>query len=228
VINKDVAIVIPVYNEAKVIKGVIESVMHEYGSVICVNDGSIDSSSEEIRKTKAFLIEHPINMGQGAALQTGIEFALMLKNIKYIVTFDADGQHRIEDVTSMLDVIRSGNVDIVLGSRFLGKSTNMSTLKKGLLKAAVIFTNATSGLTLTDTHNGLRVMTRRTAELLDLKMSDYTHASEIIERISQKNLRFIEIPVTIDYTEYSIAKGQSPLNAINIAFDMLMQRISGR
>jgi len=224
-INSETAIVIPVYNEDKVIGGVIKSVMKEFKYVICVNDGSSDQSSVEISKTGAYLVEHPINMGQGAALQTGIEFARKLP-VKYFVTFDADGQHRLEDVRLMLRTIAKENRDIVLGSRFLGDTIGMTKSKRRILKLATTFSNVTSGLKLTDTHNGLRVFNRRFAESLQLKVSDMAHASEILEVIAVGKYDYTEVPVTIEYTDYSKAKGQSIINAINIGFDTLLRRIS--
>src|SRR5690349_5519005 len=119
-IHKNTAIIVPVYNEATVINDVVESLAKKFEHIVCVNDGSKDNSSKEILKTDAYLVEHPINMGQGAALQTGIEFARQLDNIEYFVTFDADGQHRIEDVEAMLQEIQTDKYDIILGSRFLG------------------------------------------------------------------------------------------------------------
>jgi len=224
-INSETAIVIPVYNEDKVIGDVIKSVLKEFKYVICVNDGSSDQSSVEISKTGAYLVEHPINMGQGAALQTGIEFARKLP-VKYFVTFDADGQHRLEDVRLMLRTIAKENRDIVLGSRFLGDTIGMTKSKRRILKLATTFSNVTSGLKLTDTHNGLRVFNRRFAESLQLKVSDMAHASEILEVIAVGKYDYTEVPVTIEYTDYSKAKGQSIINAINIGFDTLLRRIS--
>src|SRR5690606_22716301 len=117
-------LIIPVYNEGPVIRKVINGALKHFSYVVCVNDGSKDNSADEIQKTKAYYVDHPINMGQGAALQTGIEFARTLP-VDYFVTFDADGQHRIEDVKSMLEVIRGGKYDIILGSRFLGNTVGM-------------------------------------------------------------------------------------------------------
>jgi len=224
----DVAIIIPVYNEARVIKQTIQGVLSSFPLVICINDGSIDNTAEEIEKTKAILINHPINLGQGAAIQTGIEYALKDPSIKYFVTFDADGQHRIEDVKNMLAYIRKEKVDVVLGSRFLGATENMTPLKKAVLKAAVKFSNFTTGLLLTDAHNGLRVFNRRMAEKLDITMPDMAHASEIIHRIAEHQFAYKELPVTIAYTDYSKAKGQSIMNAVNITFDLLLQRVTKR
>lgn len=221
----EVAIIIPVYNESLVIAGVVDSIPKSFKVVVCVDDGSEDDTSRQIKSTRAMLVRHPINLGQGAAIQTGIEYALLNPDIKYLVTFDADGQHRIEDVKKMLEHLKKNKLDIVLGSRFLGSAENISPGKRRLLKLAVKFSNLTTGVSLTDTHNGLRVFNRFAAENLQLKMHDFSHASEIIERIGEKNLKYDEIPVTIIYTDYSRSKGQTMINAVNIGFDMLLNKV---
>lgn len=224
--NKEVALIIPVYNEGKVIKPVIDKVLKEYKYVVCVNDGSRDNSREEILKTKAYLVDHPINMGQGAALQTGIEFARNLP-VGYFVTYDADGQHRLEDVKEMIKTIKREKTDFVLGSRFLGKeAVNMPKMKRIILKMAIKFSNATSGVKLTDTHNGLRVFNRKVADSIQITLPDMAHASEILEIIHRNNYTYTEIPVVIEYTDYSRSKGQSIINAVNIAFDTLLRKVS--
>lgn len=223
---RNTCLIIPVYNEGAVIRGVIENIKDPSYRVVCVNDGSRDNSREEILKTSAYYVEHPINMGQGAALQTGIEFAKGLPGVEYFVTYDADGQHRLEDVKKMLGTIKKQKVDIVLGSRFLGETENMSRTKGFILKSAIQFSNFTSGIKLTDTHNGLRVFNRRVAEKMQITMSDMAHASEILEIIRENNFSYTEIPVKIVYTDYSKAKGQSIFNAVNISFDVLLRRIT--
>lgn len=224
--NTDTYVIIPVYNEESVIADVVKVVAESFGNIVCVNDGSRDHSSEKILTTSALLVNHPINLGQGAAIQTGIEYALKDPNAQYFVTFDADGQHDLEDVKKMLDYIRKEGVDVVLGSRFLGGSQNMTRLKKAVLKAAVKFSNFTTGLSLTDAHNGLRVFNRKVAENLDITMPDMAHASEIIHRIAEHEFKYKELPVTITYTDYSKAKGQSIMNAVNITFDVLLQKVT--
>lgn len=221
-----VCFIIPVYNEEKVIAGVVSSLKKYFKNVVCVDDGSKDKSRNEIIIAGAYLVSHPINMGQGAALQTGIEFARNLPGIDYFVTFDADGQHRIEDVISMLGVIKKEKYDIILGSRFLGTATGIKKSKRLILNLAVKFSNLTSGIKLTDTHNGLRVFNKHVADNMQITMPDMTHASEILEIIKKEKFRYKEVPVTIAYTEYSRGKGQSAFNAINIAFDVLMRRIT--
>jgi glycosyltransferase involved in cell wall biosynthesis len=164
-------------------------------------------------------------MGQGAALQTGIEFARHLKGVDYFVTFDADGQHRIDDVKQMLSRISEGDVDIVLGSRFLGGTVGMKRAKKVMLKLATKFSNVLSGVRLTDTHNGLRVFNRHVAETMQITMPDMAHASEILEIIARNKYRYVEVPVTIEYTEYSRSKGQAMINAVNIGVDALLRKV---
>jgi glycosyltransferase involved in cell wall biosynthesis len=224
-INDDTYLIIPVYNEASVIRNVIEAASKTFPNIVCVDDGSTDSSAKEITHTKAHLVQHSINLGQGAALQTGFEFALRDPHAKYFVTFDADGQHRISDVINMLDEIRKGEYDVILGSRFLGTEVQASRLRRFILKLATSFSNTTSGTHLTDAHNGLRVFSLRFTENLEITMPDMTHASELVMIIGRSGLKYKEMPVTIDYTDYSRAKGQSLWNSINILFDLFFQYI---
>jgi len=225
VFKQKAALIIPVYNEGSVIRDVVKHAKKSFTNIVCVNDGSQDNTREEILRSGAYLVDHPINMGQGAALQTGIEFALTL-DVEYFVTFDADGQHRIEDVKTMLERISKGDVDIVLGSRFLGSAVGIKTSKKVLLKVATRFSNVLSGVKLTDTHNGLRVFNRHVAETMQITMPDMAHASEILDIIARQKYRYVEVPVVIEYTEYSRAKGQAMINAVNIGFDAVLRKIS--
>lgn len=222
---KNVAIIIPVYNEVEVIYSVVENVLKTFKYVVCVDDGSGDGSVLEIERTNAYLVEHPINMGQGAALQTGIEYARTLP-VDYFVTFDADGQHSIYDAIEMVKTLEAQEKDIVLGSRFLGNAEGIKKSKKALLKIAIIFSNITSGVKLTDTHNGLRAFNRKVANTIQITVPDMAHASEILEIIKRNHYSYMEIPVTIKYTEYSRSKGQGLINAVNIGFDTILRKIS--
>ena len=143
----DAVLIIPVYNEGTVIRKVVEEAKKVFPLVVCIDDGSTDNSIEQIERTGAILLKHPINMGQGAALQTGIEFARTLPGVNYFVTFDADGQHCIKDAASMVKKIKEEKVDIIFGSRFIGKTENMSRVKGVVLKLATWFSNITSGTT---------------------------------------------------------------------------------
>lgn len=221
--NADTAVIIPVYCEAQVITNVVSEIHEIFGVVICVDDGSNDNSAELARKAGAVIVRHPMNLGQGAALQTGIEAALSLTEINYFVTFDADGQHDPGDVVNMLARIRNGDVDVVFGSRFLDQRTKVALPKQVVLKLAIFYTNAICGMKLSDAHNGLRVFNRKVAASINLKHSGMAHATEIVNQIGLNGFRYTEEPVHIRYTEYSKAKGQSLWNSINIFFELLFR-----
>lgn len=216
--------VVPAFNESRRIGEVVaETVRH--GSVAVVDDGSTDGTAATAHAAGAHVVVMPINRGQGAALQTGIEYAL-LRGATHIVTFDADGQHRIEDALRMVDRLDQDNLDIVLGSRFLGSAVNMSSTRRAVLRAATWFTNLTTGLKLTDTHNGLRAMTREAALKIELTQDRMAHASEILEIIQKTKMKFAEEPVTIVYTDYSLAKGQKLGNSLRILEELVWNRLT--
>jgi len=216
-------VVIPLYNEASVIGGVIESLKPSFAHIVCVDDGSTDGSAQVAAKAGAMLVQHPVNLGQGAALQTGFAYALAHAECEYIVTFDADGQHRIEDAIGMLKLARDEGVAIVFGSRFLDDRTNPGWIKKVILKTAVWVTNLTTNLKLTDAHNGLRVIRRDAAAAIDLRQDRMAHATEIVLELGRTNLSWKEYPVELLYTDYSKAKGQSVLNSVNILVDLVVR-----
>jgi glycosyltransferase involved in cell wall biosynthesis len=217
-------IVVPAYNEAASIGRVVASLRLEGYSVVVVDDGSCDQTAEIARAAGATVLRHLLNLGQGGALQTGITFCLE-SGARYICTFDADGQHCAEDVGRMWERLLAGGYDIVLGSRFLGATPGMPLSRKLLLKMAVLFTRLHSGMKLTDSHNGLRVMTAEAASQLSLKQLGMAHASEIIDQIASLKLKYSEAPVTVLYTDYSKAKGQSALGSVRILMDLLIGRM---
>lgn len=216
-------VIIPLYNEASVIADVITDLRREFTHVVCVDDGSSDGSARIAAEAGAHLVQHPVNLGQGAALQTGIEYALTHPDCEYLVTFDADGQHRIEDALGMLDAARAEDVAIVFGSRFLDDRTDPGWIKKVVLKTAVWVTNMTTSLKLTDAHNGLRVIRRDAAERIHLKQDRMAHATEIVLELGRTGLPWREYPVELLYTDYSKAKGQSVLNSVNILVDLVVR-----
>src|SRR6185437_13630548 len=114
----DVWIVVPAFNEAAVIGEVIADLRSVFDHVVCVDDGSSDGTGEIARQAGAHLVRHPINVGQGAAIQTGVEYARKQPGARVFATFDADGQHRVKDVAVMVDRLSAGDVDIVIGTRF--------------------------------------------------------------------------------------------------------------
>jgi glycosyltransferase involved in cell wall biosynthesis len=173
----------------------------------------------------ALIARHSINLGAGAALQTGIEIALTLPDVESILTFDADGQHVVQDAVAMVNAAQTSGADIVLGSRFLCAGSDMPRTRRLLLKSATLFTRATTGLPVTDAHCGLRLFSRRAASAIHLKLPGMAYASELVQIIRAQGLVMVEHPVSVRYTEYSRAKGQRNINAVNIAFDLLMRSL---
>lgn len=217
--NADTALIVPVFDEGAVIADVIATLRTEFDAVICIDDGSTDASAAAAAAAGAVVLRHATNLGQGAALQTGIDYALE-RGFEYLVTFDADGQHRIEDALAMLELARTEDLAIVFGSRFLDERTEAGLLKKLVLKTAVWVTNQSTGMKLTDAHNGLRVIRRDAAAGIHLEQNRMAHASEIVLQLGRTRLPWREFGVHIVYTDYSRAKGQSLLNAVNILFEL--------
>ncbi len=220
-----IAVVIPAYNEEKSIAAVIRGLLqHGYTNLIVVDDCSRDATAQRARQAGAVVLQHAINLGQGAALKTGIDFALQ-NGVDIIVTFDADGQHLPEDIPTLIEPIAHGEVEMTLGSRFLHGKSNVPLMKRFLLKAGILFTWLCSGIRLSDTHNGLRAISRTAAKRMTLRQNRMAHASEIIDEIHRRRIPFKEVPVTIRYTKYSMEKGQSMINALDIAFRMLVRKL---
>jgi glycosyltransferase involved in cell wall biosynthesis len=216
-------VVIAAYNEAKVIARVVGDVARRGYRVVVVDDGSADDTAERA-SAASIVVRHPINLGQGAALQTGIDCALQ-NGADIIVTFDADGQHRSADIEHLVSALREAPADFALGSRFLGSTMALPPARRLLLRAATIFTQLTTGLRLTDTHNGLRAMTRRGAGAIRLRQNRMAHASEILAQIAASGRPYVEVPVRIEYTAYSLAKGQRLGDALAILFDLFARRL---
>ncbi len=213
-------IIVPAFNEAQVIGAVIADLRAVFAHVVCVDDGSRDDTAQVALRAGAHVVSHPVNLGQGAAIQTGVEYARHQPGAEVFATFDADGQHRIKDLLAMLDRLSRDDVDVVIGSRFTGSTiTATPPLKRLILRAAALLSPSSRRLHLTDAHNGLRVFNRTVADRLNLTMSGMSHAGEFIKLIDENRWRVAEEPVEILYTEYSLSKGQPLLNGINIVFD---------
>lgn len=222
--NDNIIVVIAAYNEAGVIDRVVREVRSRGYTVVVVDDGSSDGTASAAATAGARVVRHPVNLGQGAALETGLEFGRRCGYQRF-VTFDADGQHNPDDISRLLSVMTERQVEVVLGSRFRGKTIDMSPARRALLKAATLFTRLSTGMDLTDTHNGLRALSRTAAETVKLRQNRMAHASEFLDQVSEAQLPYAECPVTIRYTDYSKTKGQGGANAINIIIDLMLQRI---
>jgi polyprenyl-phospho-N-acetylgalactosaminyl synthase len=221
--NSNVCVIVPIFNEEQVVRGIVQSLVAEKFTTVVVDDGSSDSSLQSISDLSVKILKHSTNFGQGAALQTGFEFAKKNPNLEIFVTFDADGQHQTKDIKNIVAPIMENKVDIVFGTRFQDDKTQMPLLKRIILKLAIKYTNLSTGVPLTDAHNGFRAMNRTALNEMKLNLNGMAHASEIVTVAHKANLRVAEIPVEILYTKYSKAKGQSILNSINILSDLFLR-----
>ncbi len=212
----DVWVVIAAFNEGKVIRDVVAEVAREGWPVVVVDDGSRDNTAEAARVPGAIVVRHRVNLGQGAALQTGIDYALR-RGARAIVTFDADGQHRWQDIPALVAAL--DDADIALGSRFLGGVEGATQRRVALLKTATAVSNSLSGMKLTDAHCGLRAFRASAAPALRITQDRMAHASELLRKIKTSGLSVVEVPVTVRYTEHSMSKGQSGIQAVRILFD---------
>lgn len=221
---QDVWVIVPAFNEASVIADVLAGIRAVFGNVVCVDDGSTDDTAGAARKAGAHLVRHPVNLGQGAAIQTGVEYARSRPGAAVFVTFDADGQHRAEDVATMVGRLATEEVDLIIGTRFGGGAVSHTPpVKRFVLRAAAWLSPHSRALGLTDAHNGLRVFNKRVADELEITMNGMSHASEIIALADEKRWRVAEEPVEILYTDYSKSKGQPLINGVNIVFDGLLR-----
>jgi glycosyltransferase involved in cell wall biosynthesis len=209
-------VVIAAMNEEAVIADVIAGVKRDGWSVVVVDDGSRDATAARALVAGAHVLKHPINLGQGAALQTGIDYAIR-HGAKYLVTFDADGQMNPDDIPAMIAAL--DDADIALGSRFLGNVEGATGSRMALLKGAVVMSNRLSGLKLTDAHCGFRAFRAEIAPKLRITQDRMAHASELLRKIKTSGVRVVEVPVTIRYTEHSMRKGQHGFQAVRILFD---------
>ncbi len=216
-------VVVPAFREERVVRGVAERLAALGVRVVVVDDASDDGTAAALAGLPVTVLRHGLNLGQGAALQTGITWALQ-HGARYVVTFDADGQHEEADVPALVAALADGGHDVALGSRFLGAALDMPRSRRRLLRFAVWFTRRTTGLAVTDAHNGLRAFTADAARRLRIRQSRMAHASEILAFVAHEELRWTEVPTTVRYTEYSRAKGQSALGAIDILYELCLRR----
>jgi glycosyltransferase involved in cell wall biosynthesis len=221
----DVWVLVPVYNESTVIGRTVSDLLAEFAHVVCVDDGSCDGSAEIASAAGATVLRHVVNQGQGAALQTGFDYLLRHTSAEYVVTFDADGQHVVTDAVRMVERARETGVDVVLASRFTGQTEAMPRVRRLVLRGGLWFTRVTARLDVTDTHNGLRVLSRTALTRIRLELPRMAYASELLGAIVPNDLSYVEEPVTVVYTEYSRSKGQRNSNSLNILYDLAARRI---
>jgi glycosyltransferase involved in cell wall biosynthesis len=226
--TRNVWVIVPAFNEAGVIGDVIADLRAVFANVVCVDDGSGDDTGAVALRAGAYLVRHPVNLGQGAAIQTGVEYARRQPGAQVFATFDGDGQHRVKDLVTMIDRLSAGDVDVVIGTRFGPGVSRPPLLKRVVLQTAARLSPRGRRLGLTDTNNGLRVFNKTVADGLDITMSGMSHATEFVILIAENRWRVAEEPVEVLYTEYSKSKGQPLLNGVNIIFEGFLRGRSPR
>jgi glycosyltransferase involved in cell wall biosynthesis len=220
-----VFIVVPAYNEGNRLSRVLDDLSHTGHRVVLVDDGSKDRTADVGKRYGCYVLRHSFNRGQGAALQTGISFALR-EGADAIVTFDADGQHQTSDLPRLLEPVLSGRCDVALGNRFLSRQSNVPPIRKVILQLGRLFTYLTSGLRVGDCHNGYRAFSAKGAAAIAMKQDRMAHASEIYDQIRDARLTYEEVPVTIRYTAETLAKGQKLSNSVSVLFHYLYGKIA--
>ena len=221
----DVWVVVRCLNEAAVVGDVVRELREVFPHVVGVDDGSADDSSSVMREAGAHVVRHAVNLGAGPALQTGLAYALQDPRAAYFVCFDGDGQHRVADAVDMVQRMKTEALDVLVGSRFKGRTVNMPWPRALLLRMGNLVEKVTSRTRLSDSHNGLRVFSRRFALLVDLRLPGMAYASELADLIGRCGLPYDEHPVTITYTPYSLSKGQRNINSVNVALDVWLSRL---
>lgn len=223
--NHSIFIIVPGFNEALVIRQTIETILAKNYSVVVVDDASADNTRKALLGLPVYYIRHLSNLGQGAAIRTGMELALK-KNAEYLVTFDADGQHDVNDIEKMIALLQQEKVDIVFGSRFLeGAATNVHKSRKIVLKTARLINYLASGILLSDANNGLRAMTREAALKMQITENRSSHNAQVQNLVKKYGLKYAECPVNISYSDYSKKKGLRNINSIRILYDLILYKI---
>ena len=221
----NIYVLIPVFNEEKVIKEIILELKKSFKYIITVNDGSFDDSKKILENLNVILLNHPINLGQGAAIKTGLDYINRYTDADALITFDADGQHSIDDAINFAEEISKTEKDIIFGSRFIEDDSNVPIFKKIILKTATLLTNILLSVKLTDTHNGLKAIKTKVLDKIEISIDSYAFETELILEVAKKKIKYMELPTSIQYSEYSKQKGQSILNSIRIFEDIILRLI---
>lgn len=211
-------IIVPAYNEQKKIGRVVRGLFeHGFNRVLIVDDGSTDDTAESARAAGALVSCHPINRGQGAALETGHEYA-RANGEDAVVHFDGDDQLNPADIALAMAAFKTSGADVLLGSRFLDNRSRLPWLKKFVvLPVARVMNYLFTGVKLTDAHNGFRILNQCALEKIRLRQDGMAHATEIVGQIKKFNLKFVEFPVEVRYYEF----GQGVRGGVRILVDLI-------
>lgn len=212
--------VIPAFNEAKNIAEAVSSVKLIIDNILVVDDGSSDDTAKLAKSAGAIVLKHLVNRGQGAALQTGNEFCQQ-ENADIIIHFDADNQFLAKEIIDIIEPIKKNQADIVFGSRFLGKKSNMPFFKKNIIMPLAKLINHLLKIKTTDPQNGFRAFNKKTAELIKIENDGMAHCSEILYKAHKLNLKIKEVPITVIYHHF----GNNFSGGIRIIKDLILRKI---
>lgn len=213
--------VIPAFNEATRIAGVVAATKPYVDAVIVVDDGSTDGTSSVARSAGASVVTHPQNSGAGAATMTGIEAARIMQ-ADVLITLDADGQHDPADIPALLAPVRDGTADIVFANRF-GQRNNIPTIRRVFNALGNVITFVATGTWMKDSQCGFKVLGPRAIKEIDLRMRGFEFCTEIVRETAHHRWRYAQVPIKVTYSEYTLAKGQSFANGIKTAFKILLR-----
>lgn len=222
---KKIAVIVPAYNEQPAIAGTLKALRRYLNSerinadIVVVDDGSSDKTGAAAEKYCDYLLTHTRNCGLGAALATGIEFARR-GGYHSCITFDSDGQHDVKDILLALSRLEEG-YDVVIGSRFVGTHSRMPRSRRIVLALSNIITLLFFGVRSTDSQSGFRALSKRAIDSIELKSNRMEVSSEFFGEISRLRLNYTEIPIHITYTDYSLSKGQSNSNSLNVLIKLI-------
>ena len=224
------AIILPAYNEEKVIGKVLKSLPKKLDGIsqintIVVDDSSDDNTFKAISKYADYSLRHKINLGVGSATITGIKFAKLKLNPDIYVTLDSDGQHDPKDIPKLIKPLINKEVDIVIGSRLL-HSYGMPLIKKITNKIANLITYLFSGIWASDSQSGFRAYSKKAIDMIDIKTTGYEYCTEVFSEIKKNYLKFKEVPIKVIYSKHSKTKGQSVVNSINIIIKLITKNLT--
>ncbi|PCJ56083.1 MAG: hypothetical protein COA79_19880 [Planctomycetota bacterium] len=221
--NIKIFIVIPAFNESLQISNTIESLFSKgFHNIIVVDDGSTDSTFEDAKSHGVIVVQHPVNLGVGAATATGMEVAKR-ENADVVVTFDADGQHHPDDIENIIQPILDKEKDVVIGNRDF--TNGMPSLRRIANFAGNFITWAISGLFVSDSQSGLKAFSKTAIDSINISASGYEYCSEIFREIHYKNIKWCEISIQAIYTDYSKAKGQSFATGLSTASKLVVRSL---
>ena len=221
IMNDKVFILIPVYNEESKIGQVIDSLKSSFKNILVVNDGSTDETRSIIEKTDVIIINHILNLGQGAAISSGINYLKTENAARALITFDADGQHSVDDAVLFAKEIIKCDEDIIFGSRFIQNKANIPYIKRILLIIVTNITNLLTNTRLSDTHNGLKAIKKSCLSKINISIDGFAFESQIIQQVGKQKIKYKEMPTNTIYTDYSKRKGQKLSNGLIIIEDLI-------